>query len=416
MSQTVPNDGLGQLLLNWELVTEEQLENGLADQSTSCLPLGLRLVAAGHLSHSFLRDAVLMQSFMRDSIVSKGISNQAFGLIRKKQISISLALDLLGVQTGQSRQNRLGEILFESQCFDRNALKARLNLCKVSGLPLGRVVLATSTLKSNLVDQVLHCQKALRSGNVCRDTLIESIKSTRSFNERVTSIGRELTDQHSRLGTLFLVSGFISDAQLSNALQICSQYGLRLGDVLVRKALVSTEIVDATLELQRLVRVERISMNQCLKILRQIRLTVLDTVDTALPPATNNTLDFQKFVNLAGLRQSKQHDSGLQQVSESGEAKGMGCSNTWEKLSSLIRYNQPADAESFGEANEYFKTAGLLPLRTRELVFRAAQTYRLYKAGAASLDESLLSYFAQRDAKGNTSAQMINLPIPMVCS
>ncbi|HEY9788718.1 MAG TPA: hypothetical protein V6D17_25240 [Candidatus Obscuribacterales bacterium] len=166
---------LGELLVEWELVPASAMEVALNESDKRGLPLGLVLIMHDFIDTDTLHSAIAAQSFMRDQLISAAETSRAMALVKRKHVSFGLALDLLGIESTSRPRNRLGELLVESDSISRDQIKSRLSLAKMTGLPLGRVLVSVADLHNDFIDLALNLQDRVRLGDVSRDDAVDRL-------------------------------------------------------------------------------------------------------------------------------------------------------------------------------------------------------------------------------------------------
>ena len=104
---------LGELLIHSGLVEPEQFDAAYRLSFKMRLPLGRVLAMHGHVNEAHLRDAIEIQSRVRDGLLPFEHAVQILSSIARDGISLEQAVNRLGTSTGTTNQavptfNRLG--------------------------------------------------------------------------------------------------------------------------------------------------------------------------------------------------------------------------------------------------------------------------------------------------------------------
>ncbi len=96
---------LGELLLEAEIITKEQLQSGLAQCQTIGLPLGRVLIVTSNISEQMLLSALNAQVLVRDQKIDRDQAVRTLRAAKEKQMSIEQLLTLERVSSATSGGN-----------------------------------------------------------------------------------------------------------------------------------------------------------------------------------------------------------------------------------------------------------------------------------------------------------------------
>src|SRR6516164_332889 len=138
---------LGELLVSAELISKEDLEDALRTRDETGLPLGRILVLTRLLSEELLAAALTAQVLMRDTKINKEQAIEGLRAVRKKRVSLEVALADQGVFKPAVRQSiKLGDLLVLAELITENDLMTALELSLVRQLPVGRLFLQSGLI------------------------------------------------------------------------------------------------------------------------------------------------------------------------------------------------------------------------------------------------------------------------------
>lgn len=403
------NSLLGELLVDWQLASRQQMETAVAESLNRDLPLGLVLTMLDIVDPETLHSAIAAQSFLRDQVITAEQSSSAMSLVKKKRISFGLAMDLLGIQAATKPRNRLGDYLVESESLGRDHIKSRLNLTKQTGLHLGRVLVTLADAHHDLVNHALSLQEKVRVGDIDREEAIDRLYSARRCLEVITHVGHDVIENQSKLGNLLATAGFIEDKDIELALCVSKEQNKQLGESLIELNWVKAQVVYAALEVQKMIRTEKISINQGLEQLRRLRAQVGVSEDVPSTPEGQDerNLTFYYFLKLANVLPSPQ-DKSAQTVIPRDRFESQ-LEETWQELKATPR--SPRLPE---DVRDLLSQCGFLSEEQQMMVQRAGRTYKLFRERQLNIEQALIQFHLAQSTSsepGQWSGTFPSLPI-----
>lgn len=244
-----PDFRLGQLLIQFGIVTGEDVSRGLRLSSGAGLPLGKALVLLDCISDLVLQDVVQAQSMLRDGLIDLDQANQAFEISSRMKISIEKAFIVLEVRLGGLDCTRLGNLLKASHKLKKDQLELGLRVANNSGLPLGQVLVELNFISQDTLDVTLRLQRELREGEPISNRALK--KELRKADITLPQLPT-IDTQKILLGELLVDSGVVDSTALERALNAQQNNSLPLGQFLVETGVVSDRILKLALNLQLL--------------------------------------------------------------------------------------------------------------------------------------------------------------------
>ena len=403
------NSLLGELLVDWQLASKQQMETAVSESLNRDLPLGLVLTMLDIVDSETLHSAIAAQSFLRDQLISADQSTQAMTLVRKKHISFGLAMDLLGIQAATKPRNRLGDYLVESESLGREHIKSRLNLTRQTGLHLGRVLVTLADAHHDLITHALNLQEKVRMGDITRDEAIDRLYSARRCLEVITHVGHDAIETQSRLGQLLISSGFITDKDMELALCASKERNRMLGEILIELNWVKKQVVIVALEVQRLIRSEKISIYHGLQQLKNLRkmVGVSEDVPTQPQPQEEPNLSFYCFLKLANVLPGTALN--LQAAEANKQKWEVQLEETWQELKAT-----PVSPRLPEDVRDLLSRCGFLSDEQQVMVQRAGRTYKLFRERRMNIEQALIQFHvAQSNSSepGQWSGTFPTLPV-----
>lgn len=138
---------LGDLAVQLEVVSSEQVVQSLAISSDTGLPLGRVLVLSGLISENDLSNLILCQSLLREDLVQLEQVRNAFLRVRGSGRRLEDALLELGWERSLEKQlSPLGELLVSSAVITESQLDTYLRQQERVRLPLGRMLVSAGVM------------------------------------------------------------------------------------------------------------------------------------------------------------------------------------------------------------------------------------------------------------------------------
>jgi len=393
MNATKVNLQLGELILTCQLASEEQLELCLLGAAQTGLPLGMQLILQNLLDFDNLHSLVAAQSLVRDEQISRDTATKAVLLAKRKSVPLNLALDLLGICVESPVRNRLGSLLVDGDLLERNALKRGLKIAKATCLPLGKVLVAGSSIDKEVIDKAVQIQNQLRTGLIAREEAIDAIVSVKPA-AGAEGKEEELKLLKTRVGQLCVDVGLLSRDDIELVAQEALRRSALIGETLVAMQFISTDSLHLILEVQRLVRQTRFSLSHAIKMLRRIHATdTFPAAETELETVERTPISFLNFLRLARLVDA----SGKNLLSQSGVYSSHGVKLLEDTWSAFPDGND--DDVTFSivipkDVADCLVENGFGTLEQQLTVARAAKEYKRLREQNSTFEQALVKYHA----------------------
>lgn len=214
---------LGDLLIQHGLLTQEDLAKAVAaqerEQKLQKLPLGRILVEIGALSESELKD-LLGHPDLKKNLGSIAVEK---GLVQKEQLEACLAM--------REPQQPVGQALIEAGLLTSEDVKGLLQ-AQFNSPKLGELAVKQRLVSEKDLQNALRIQKSARLlGEILCDL---NLISPMELNYVLNKYKKRLN-----LGSILLKKGYITEEQLTIALQEKTQSSAPLGEILVAKNFIS---------------------------------------------------------------------------------------------------------------------------------------------------------------------------------
>ena len=273
------NYRLGELLVQLGFVSDDELQEMLTIASETSMPVGRVFVLTGVISEDDLNNLILCQSFLREKLLDLEQAKKAMHVTREKSVKFDQALLHLGWSPFNSphEMTPLGELLIAANFISRAQLDAALLQQQKSGLPFGRILILSGTTTEALLAAAVNAQILIRDKKIGKDEAIAALKESRqrqvSLETSLEAKGfYELPKRSApRLGELLTFAGIISDHELVRALETGLITQKPVGEVLIQSKLLSREVLEAALAVQKHLASGSLSFNEARSVLDNVK-------------------------------------------------------------------------------------------------------------------------------------------------
>ena len=267
---------IGDLLVRADLITRRGLTNCLNIASQSESPIGQVLSINGFVTEEELNAGLRVQALIRERLLPEDKGIQALSYVRTKKYSLDEALDELGWKSEYYKFTRsLGDLLIDSGTLDADQLDKGLSASQRSGLPLARVLVLQGALSEFVAYAALNAQTLLRDDKIARDQAVGALRLTKMHGDSLEDylefggLRKIRPDHILRLGEFFVLAELVSELDLLSAVETGLAEAKPIGQILVESGLVGENVVEAALDLQDLIRANKISPNKAVDVLKR---------------------------------------------------------------------------------------------------------------------------------------------------
>lgn len=315
---------LGELLVEFGLITDDLLEQALSEAKEYGIPLGRVLVMSGWLTQKQINWSIQLQSLLRDESISHAIALQAADLITGSNMSLEAALETTGCEKAlTSRNTRLGDLLVDAEIISSEDLEEATFRSQYLGLPLGRTLFLAGLVSSTILDTAVNAQRFVREGKLERTDAVHAIR--RSFIRQELDPDSMRTGSHIysstqriKLGELLSLAGILSESQIDYAVELGLVNNLPVGKVLADLGLITDKTLEEALLLQVMVAEGSLSPQEAAYALIDMHYHG-HSVPTAIaqcgsPDRKRKTLDFKDFLAGTGVMNRAALDEKLEEA------------------------------------------------------------------------------------------------------
>ena len=268
---------LGDLAVQLEAVSSEQVIQSLAISSDTGLPLGRVLVLSGLITENDLSNLILCQSLLREDLVQLEQVRNAFLRVRGSSRRLEDALLELGWERSLEKQlSPLGELLVSSAVITESQLDTYLRQQERVRLPLGRMLVSAGVMTDAFLSTALNVQMMIRQKRLSREEAVDVLVEARKRQLAQSNVPRAKNFYEQpvlnvpKLGELLVLSGLLSERKLLEALELSIIGRKSIGEILLEKRYLTKAQLDNILLLQSSLAEGIIKLPQLKSVLRRL--------------------------------------------------------------------------------------------------------------------------------------------------
>lgn len=158
---------LGELLVEAEAVTWDQLDEALKTSQETGLPVGRVLVFRKYIANEVLLACLTAQKLIREGVINREQAVQGLKAVRQRQISFEESLQQSGFYRPPARRSTpLGYILVQAGLLDQNQLMTCMELALTNEKPIGEVFIEERLLSRSLLKAAIKVQEMVDNGTL----------------------------------------------------------------------------------------------------------------------------------------------------------------------------------------------------------------------------------------------------------
>jgi hypothetical protein len=271
---------LGELLVSAQLISPEDLEDALRTRDETGLPLGRILVLTRLLSEELLAAALTAQVLMRDTKINKEQAIEGLRAVRKKRVSLEVALADQGVFKPAVRQSiKLGDLLVLAELITENDLMTALELSLVRQLPVGRLFLQSGLISPQVLENALQLQEMVAAGTLNGLQAAQALRQIAiqrfSLAQAVAELGAKESEPKgsTRLGDILKAAGVVTERDIKKAVDMSTKNSALVGKMLVAAGMIDEQMLYAALKCQFMLRDGFLDSEQVIQTLKRCQQT-----------------------------------------------------------------------------------------------------------------------------------------------
>jgi len=311
LKRSMTSSRLGDLLVQAGILTQAQLADAARSAKNKRIQIGQALVMNGLISPRDLQSVLEAQSMLRDKSVESAEALRCLKIAYKLGASFK---DILSeyVSPKRSQTSKLGELLVESGLVSYEVLARAVEQSYSTGLPLGRMLVLHETISNDLLTLALDLQVRVRDEMMTRQEALTAIRTAAGLApiapgaviEKAKPEKEAPRKKGLRLGELMVMAGVLTETDVMNALEWGLVNHQTIGKVLISQNLVSQELLDAALAIQKMADQENFEPTKASECLTRIHASGISLEEAlaemrAEKTAEDTTVTYEKLLMLA---------------------------------------------------------------------------------------------------------------------
>lgn len=283
VTSSIEKATIGALLLEAGVINQAQLEQAKTVSYSTGMRFGRVLLLNGFINHKILTRALEIQHMIRERRISLEQGVMMLNTALSKQTDMPLKLEAHSMAPAPAnKQVRFGEFIILCGLATESEILNALEISMEKGQTLGEAIVGLGLISSRIYDQAHDLYGDVTAG---KRTLKDA---TEEIHKLV--FGKEASqDEHQipLLGELLKMTGFVTDSDITEAVELSNKYPSLIGKMLV----ISGAIDEATL----------ISSLRCQYLLKHGLITIEDAIRT-LQFAREHQISLDDALEELGLR------------------------------------------------------------------------------------------------------------------
>ncbi len=260
---------IGELLLQANFISQEQLDQALVQQVKTRLPLGRILVLSGVLSESLLTTAVNAQILVRDKKLEKFQAIEALKHAKDRQVRADDGVKEKGFYELPNRAYpRLGEILTSSGVITDAQLLHALEVSLTDRKPLGQTLIESNAIGRDELEAALQIQRMISESKISlvdAKGILSGVKDGLKFDDALSKCATAQNKSQRMtmpLGTLLKLFGCIDDAAIAQAFSVAQNNTQVLSQVLLIGGILDETALEKAEQCRQLIEGRRLTVER----------------------------------------------------------------------------------------------------------------------------------------------------------
>jgi len=397
---------LGNLLSQFGLLEEPEVEKALGVATETGLPVGKVLVMLERISNPTLKAVLEAQWMLKDDLLTLNQAIAAMDLVKRNGWNFSDALVAIDVDAYATKGARLGELLVAAGQMEEDDVDTFLKVSNQSLLPLGRVLILLDRMNEPGLDAALKLQRQIRLGQMAPEEGAIQLRETLLLTP--TTFGDEFEDKNKpngktptkgmenmKLGELLVAASLISEKEVDIALDIATANNKMIGEVLTEHSWIEEDVLEQALTMQTEARNKRMTYHDVVERLRSQITTgtypVQEAVTTPGPTAFEQSLTLYEFLRLTGYMTPNKLSTVITTASQKPKI-----------LSEITTTPNISLKQAIKQAVQDSSRFSLLLIKTlpdeRDVVTAAHNLQKQVNQGTLKLDRSILEFTLLRSS------------------
>lgn len=207
---------LGELLVDSEMLTDEQLSEALSTSAETGMPLGRVLTFKRIIPDEFLVAVLRAQRVVREGVISRNEAIEALREVKRRSISLEESLEQIGyAKVRPKRSTPLGYLLVEAGFLKEVSLMMCVEMSLGEGKPIVDVLVEQGFASRALSQACLSVQNMIDSGTLSKERACNALRFVEqkqmTVARAVAAAGLDGLSPKTRtlLQDLFVLSGLV---------------------------------------------------------------------------------------------------------------------------------------------------------------------------------------------------------------
>lgn len=267
---------IGEIFLDAGIISPAVLEQGLLISKRASMPLGRVLVMSGHVSDLDVDCALVTQASIREKSIDVKVAKELLRFAHVHQVTIDEACRLNGIGRGLGPLSRLGKLIMAAGVVDEAGLKCALLHSEKTGYPLGRSLVSLRLMTGSMLSHCLNLQILVRDQRLSFLDAVRVLQSVRSSNQSLEvalkncGVSCPVSSTQPRLGDVLVKAGLLAEEDSLIICELGTESDVAFGELLVQYKLVTPQVVEAALEMQRLIALKTFSKPRAYRLLNLV--------------------------------------------------------------------------------------------------------------------------------------------------
>jgi hypothetical protein len=267
---------LGEIFLEAGIISPQVLEQGLLIAKRASMPLGRVLVMSGHVSELDVDCALVTQVSIRDGAIDVRVAKELLRFAHVHQVTIDEAYRLNGIGRGVGPLTRLGKLMLAAGIVDDIGLKCAVKHSKSTGYPLGRALVSLRLITEQTLSHCLNLQILLRDQRISFLDAVRVLQALQKSNQSLEAILRTcgvdcpVASSQPRLGDILVKAGLLAKEDSLIICELGTESDAAFGQLLLQYNLVTPQVLEAALEMQRMIAMKTFSKPRAYRLLNLV--------------------------------------------------------------------------------------------------------------------------------------------------
>ncbi|MCC7527160.1 MAG: hypothetical protein IT342_01485 [Candidatus Melainabacteria bacterium] len=258
---------IGALLLEAGVINQAQLEQAKTVSYSTGMRFGRVLLLNGFINHQILTRALEIQHMVRERRISLEQGVMMLNTALSKQAGMPLKLEAHSMAPAPAnKQVRFGEFIILCGLATESEILNALEISMEKGQTLGEAIVGLGLISSRIYDQAQDLYGDVTAG-------VRTLKdATEEIHKLVFGVAAAASEQHiPLLGELLKMTGFVTDSDITEAVELSNKYPSLIGKMLVISGAIDEATLISSLRCQYLLKHGLISVEDAVRTLQFAR-------------------------------------------------------------------------------------------------------------------------------------------------